>query len=555
MLSHLHIQNFAIIRRLELAFAPGMTVLTGETGAGKSIAIDALSLALGGRGEGSMVRAGEAQADISADFELPFNSPALAWLKEQALDEGGECILRRVLSAEGRSKGFINGRPVPLAALRELGGLLVEIHGQHEHQRLMSAERQRELVDAYAGLGAHLAAVRQAYGRRQVLDAEWRELDAGRQAREARLDLLRYQVDELERAAPEPGEAAAIQDEHRRLAHASELMEQAQANLVQLYEGDEPTAFQLLSRAADSLNKLAHYDERLAGTAALLNETALQVREAAHDLSRYLDKLELDPERLSELDARLAELTALARKHRVEADELPALYECMSAELKALTGSDERLEAMGRERAEAERVYQAAAQALSQARQEAAAVLAPLISQHLDGLAIRGGRFEIAISPAENPGPAGMDKLEFRIATNAGQPAQALAKIASGGELSRVSLAIQVVIAQRGDMPVLIFDEVDVGIGGGTAEIVGGLLRHLGSEAQILCVTHQPQVAAQGHQHYRVAKSLVGEATETAIEILGQSERVQEIARMLGGLRITEATLEHAREMLAGEPA
>lgn len=555
MLSQLLIQNFAIIRRLELDFASGMTVLTGETGAGKSIAIDALGLALGGRGDGSWVRAGAAQLEVSARFELRPLSAASRWLASQELTADGECILRRVVSAEGRSKGYINGRAVPLANLRELGELLVEIHGQHEHQRLMRSDAQRELLDSYAGHDAELDAVRQTWLTQRRLDDEWQALETGRQARAARLELLRYQVEELQAAHVQTGEAEAIQEEHKRLAHGSELMLQARAALDLVYENDELSAFRLLSRAADTLAKLRQLDERLTPIATLLEESAIQVREAAHDLNHYLDHLELDPERMTELDTRLTELTALARKHRITPDELPALTEQLSAELNSLSGSDDRHHALQSERDQARAAYQAAAERLSASRQQAAAKLAPLISAHLDSLAIRGGRFEVALIKAEQASGTGLEKAEFRVVTNAGQPAQPLAKIASGGELSRISLAIQVVIAEKGQTPTLIFDEVDVGIGGGTAEIVGRLLRQLGHNTQILCVTHQAQVAAQGHQHLQVQKAPVDGATETRIIELDAEARVQELARMLGGLKITDATLEHAREMLLGETA
>ena len=559
MLTHIHIWNFAIVERLDLPLEGGLTVLTGETGAGKSILLDALGLALGDRADTGVIRHGAEKAEISVTFSTHDAPEAEAWLQAHELDSAGECIIRRVIAANGPSKAFINGKPAPAASLRELGEMLVDLHGQHEHQSLLRREAQRQLLDDFAGHGSLLGELAEAF-------SDWRdkqaELDRLRQAaseRDDRLELLRYQVRELEELNLAEGELAELEAEHRRLANASSLLETGQRVLMTL-DGDDPAcAASLLATGLHDVGEMRETDAQLAGVVDLLDSAVIQAREAASELRHYLDGLELDPERLAWLEQRLAAITDLARKHHCAPEELPALLPRLQAELAELEQAEVRAGNLQAEVDAALAAYRKLAEKLGKGRRRAAKKLGEAVTGSMQTLGMEGGRFEVAVEPLESDTPVatGLERIEFRVSANPGQPVRPLAKVASGGELSRISLAIQVITAQDSRIPTLIFDEVDVGIGGRVAEIVGQLLRTLGEQRQVICVTHLPQVAALGHHHLQVSKTAEQDRTHSRIQILDTEERVDELARMLGGIEITEQTLSHAREMIerAGTPS
>jgi DNA repair protein RecN (Recombination protein N) len=551
MLTSLFIRDFAIVRQLELSLESGLSVFTGETGAGKSIMVDALALALGERADSEVIRPGCDQAEIVAGFHLEAGHDAAAWLTEHDLLEDGECILRRVLHRERSSRGFINGRPVPMQMLRELGERLVDIHGQHEHQSLLRRDAQRQILDDAAGHGEAVAQLAAAFRELRALDERIDALRARTHDRDSRLDLLRYQVQELEALGLGEDELAELEQEHERLAHSSELVEGVQGLCTALYDGDEGTVVQSLGHAASRLQSLGTIDPALAENSELLNQAAIQVEEAAAALRRYLDRLDLDPQRLVWVDQRLGTIHDLARKHRVRPPELAEVTGRLRAELSELEDLDERLTALeGQRRSVLER-YVEQAGAVSGGRRGAAQRLGRRVTAQMQELGMTGGRFEASVAPLADDTPTayGLDRVEFLVTANPGQPVRPLAKVASGGELSRISLAVQVETASLGRVPTLIFDEVDVGIGGGVAEIVGQKLRALGHARQVLCITHLAQVAAQGTHQWRVVKRAAPDV-EVGIEALEPQARVQEIARMIGGVTITDQTLAHAREML-----
>lgn len=552
MLTSLHIRDFAIIRALDLETAPGLTVLTGETGAGKSIVVDALALVLGGRADSGVVRHGCTRAEVAASFSLDPKSDAARWLKEHELDADGDCVLRRVIDAERGSKGFINGRPVPIQSLRELGELLVDIHGQHEHQSLLRRDAQRQLVDDYAGLGEAVADVARHYEAVRGLEERVATLSRESADRGARLELLRHQVKELEALNLKPDEVAALEEEHARLANGAELLEGAQAAAQALYDDEETAVVRVLAQVARRLEGLAQYDAKLGEIAVLVNEAGIQVDEAAKQLHHYLGDLELDPARLQWLDQRLGTIHDLARKHRVRAEELPALLERLQAELAETEDYDGTLARLHEELRAARGRYLEAAAKVTAGRRQAAKKLTRLVSERMQELGMAGGRFEVALIPLPDDelSPHGRERIEFLVSANPDQPARPLAKVASGGELSRISLALQVVAAASGRIPTLIFDEVDVGVGGRVAEIVGQQLRALAANRQVLCITHLPQVAALGMHHLRVVKTTLDGATQVEVQPLTQAERVHEIARMLGGVEISKKTIAHAEDML-----
>ena len=553
MLSHLHIRNFALVESLELDLYTGMSVLSGETGAGKSILLDALGLTLGDRADSGVVRHGAERAEISASFQLGGLDAVASWLSERELDMDGECLLRRTISTEGRSKAFINGQPVPLQSLRELGEQLVDIHGQHAHQSLLRKEVQRQLLDGYAGHLPLVAQVNQAARHWQKLKQDYQELSQQASERDARLDMLRFQCQELDALQLQDGELAQLDEEHGVLANANHLLEASQQAVTLLDEGDEHNINSLLQRCLGDLQELRGIDQRLESSCGMLESAAIQINEAASELRHYVDALELDPQRLDWLEQRLAAIHTLARKHRIEADELPTLQQRLQQELESLEQADSRLAGMEQAIGEAHEHYHKLADKLSASRQKAAKRLGKAISEQIHQLGMGGGRLEVALTPnGDDPSPHGNEQVELRVSANPGQPLKPLNKVASGGELSRISLAIQIVSASQEGIPTLIFDEVDVGVGGGVAEMVGNLLRQLGGNRQVLCVTHQPQVAAQGHQHYQISKETRNGTTSTAVSPLDGEQRVEEIARMSGGVTITEQTLEHARELLRG---
>jgi DNA repair protein RecN (Recombination protein N) len=552
MLSHILIKDLVIVSRLELDLGAGMTALTGETGAGKSILIDALGLALGEKADANMIRAGCDRAEVSASFDLSRCPAALDWLRDQALDDGGDCLLRRVLVSGGRARAFINGQAASNAQLQALGDLLVDIHGQHAHQSLLRPAAQLGLLDGYGGLTEQAAGVAQAFQRFRALDRHWRELTSARDERTARIDLLSFQVTELDELALADGELDGLDAEQRRLANLGNLQGTAAVLVDLLYDG-EPALRDQLSHAAVELTGLSRLDPKLTETAELLEAATVQVEEAASNLRQYLDDLELDPGRLAEVEARLGRIHELARKYRVLPEQLPETLEALRAELDELMQADADLGALEHDRAAARADLMAQAGALSAVRRDAAARLADTVTDAMQTLGMAGGRFEIAVDTGDETsvGSQGLDRIGFLVSANPGQPLQPLVKVASGGELSRISLAIQVATAECGSVPTLVFDEVDVGIGGRVAEIVGRLLRRLGESRQVLCVTHLPQVAAQGHAQLRVAKQAVDGQTFTEINALSAAERIDEVARMLGGAEITATTRAHAEEMLS----
>ncbi len=551
MLTHILINDLVIVSALELDLGAGMTALTGETGAGKSILIDALGLVLGDKADASMIRIGSARAEVSAGFDLGHCDEARAWLAEQAMDDGDDCLIRRVLVRGGRARAFINGQSASGTQLRELGDLLVDIHGQHAHQSLLRPAAQRSLLDGYGGHQAITAEVGELYRQFKDLDGRWRLLTSARDERASRIELLRFQVDELDDLALTDGELECLDGEQRRLANLGSLQATAAALVELLYEGEGALRDQL-GHAESELAGLARIDDQLGDTRELIAGATLQVQEAATNLRRYLDGLDLDPARLAEVELRLSRLHDMARKYRVLPAELPGTLARLKAELCELEQADQSIGSLGDERDAARASLLARAEALSAERRAAAQRLSDTVSAAMQELGMTGGRFavEVTTGDAEQIGGGGLDSIAFQVSANPGQPLRPLAKVASGGELSRISLAIQVATAEVGRIPTLVFDEVDVGIGGGVAEIVGRLLRRLGEARQVLCVTHLPQVAAQANQQLKVQKQAVDGETFTEIESLAAAQRVDEIARMLGGTEITATTRAHAREML-----
>ncbi|MFG6078326.1 DNA repair protein RecN [Erwinia sp. OPT-41] len=552
MLAQLTISNFAIVRELEIDFQRGMTAITGETGAGKSIAIDALGLCLGGRAEADMVRQGANRADLCARFSLKDTPSALAWLVENQLDEGSECLLRRVISSDGRSRGFINGTSVPLSQLRDLGQLLIQIHGQHAHQLLLKPEHQKTLLDGYAGENGLMQEVAQSYRQWnqscRVL-AQHQQLS---QEREARRELLQYQLKELNEFAPVAGEYEAIEEEYKRLANSGQLLSTSQQALMLLADGEHTTLQNQLYTAQQLLSELVAMDDKLNGVCVMLDEAAIQISEASDELRHYCERLDLDPNRLYELEQRLSRYISLSRKHRISADELAGYHQQLLEEQAQLDQQESNQEELALAVAKHHKTAVECAERLHERRMHYAQELSQLIGESMHALSMPHGR--LAIEVQFNPDhltAEGADRIEFRVTTNPGQPLQPLSKVASGGELSRIALAIQVITARKMDTPALIFDEVDVGISGPTAAVVGKMLRQLGESTQVMCVTHLPQVAGCGNHHFFVSKETDGEMTETHMQPLDKRARLQELARLLGGSEVTRNTLANAKELLA----
>ncbi len=550
MLRTIHIRHLAVVDELNLELDRGMTVLTGETGAGKSILLDALGLALGDRADSGVIRSGADRAEIGAEFLIDERDDAAQWLREHDLDDEGQCLLRRTVGRDGRSRGFINGRPVPMQSLRELGERLVDIHGQHAHQSLLRSGAQREALDAYAGHPALLTTVAEEYRRWRELRQRLDELQASHAQREDRLELLRYQVDELRALALAEDELQRLVEEHDRLANLNQLREGSQSVLAALSDDEQGALADGLEHIAAELERLQGYDAALGEVVQMVREAAVQASEAGHELRRYVEGLNLDPQRLEEVDQRLGLIHDLARKHQVKAEALIAHGEALESELAELEGAGVALEETTAALAACEAAYAAAAQELGASRRRAAKRLSRAVTENMQRLGMAEGRFEIALTEQEGFSAQGGERVAFLVSANPGQPPQPLAKVASGGELARISLAIQVITVSTGHIPTLIFDEVDVGIGGGIAEIVGRLLRRLGEERQVLCVTHQPQVASLAHQHLLVSKRSDRRSTVSQVAPLQGEDRVAEVARMLGGLEMTEQTLSHAREMI-----
>jgi len=551
MLRTLSIRDFVIVDSLELEFQSGFTVLTGETGAGKSILVDALALALGERGDAAAVRAGCERADIGAEFDIQLLPELEQWLRSAELEgDPGSVLLRRVIDKGGRSRAFINGRPATLSQLREAGEWLVDIHGQHAHQSLLKADAQRALLDAHAGLAALAADVAAAYRHWQKLAQVRSEYETHAAQRNAEREQLLWQVQELERLALQPDEWVAVQAEHTRLAHAAGLMEGVQSALDALSEA-EGACLPQLSGAGTRLEALLGYDARLREAAELVRSGEAQVQEAAYALRRYADRVELDPQRLAAVEARMEAIHGGARKFRLAPEELPAHLTQLQARLAELEMASD-LENLVKHEQEARTGYFELAARLSAGRRKAAGRLGKQVTQAMQGLAMGGGRFEIGLNPYPPEGSLhGAEQVEFLVAANPGVEPRALARVASGGELSRISLAVQVITAKAARVPTLIFDEVDAGIGGGVAEVVGRQLKTLGRERQVLCVTHLPQVAAQADRQWSVNKFGVEGRVKTMVSVLDRNGRIEEVARMLGGTEITATTRKHAAEMLS----
>jgi len=552
MLAQLTISNFAIVRELEIDFQRGMTAITGETGAGKSIAIDALGLCLGGRAEADMVRQGAARADICARFSLKDTPSAQRWLTDNQLDDGNECLLRRVISSDGRSRGFINGTAVPLSQLRDLGQALIQIHGQHAHQLLLKPEHQKTLLDAYAGEPLLMQNMAQHYRQWHQSCRALAQHQQLAQEREARRELLQYQLKELNEFAPVSGEYEQIDEEYKRLANSGQLLSTSQQTLLMLADGEENNLQSQLYTARQLMSELIEMDDKLSGVFAMLEEAAIQISEASDELRHYCDRLDLDPNRLHELEQRLSRQISLARKHHLAPEELPVFHQQLLAEQQLL----DQQESDQDELSAAVSVHYAAAlscaQQLHERRTHFANELSGLITDSMHTLSMPHGRFSIEIQfNPDHLTAEGADRIDFRVSTNPGQPVQPLGKVASGGELSRIALAIQVITARKMDTPALIFDEVDVGISGPTAAVVGKMLRQLGESTQVMCVTHLPQVAGCGHQHFYVSKETDGAMTETHMQPLDKRARLQELARLLGGSEVTRNTLANAKELLA----
>lgn len=548
MLRHLTIRDFVIVDRLELEFSTGFGTLTGETGAGKSILIDALTLALGERADAGVIRSGCDKAEVAATFDISALPEVRAWLLANDFDADSELLLRRVVDAGGRSRAYINGSSATAQQLREVGEWLVDIHGQHAHQSLLRSDAQRALLDAHAGLGGLVREVGSAF-------RVWREagqaLTAASEGAEAlarEREQLEWQVRELAALSFGEDEWAGLDVEHRRLAHAASLIDGAQFALGVLAE-DEGACERQIDSVATRLTSLAEYDPALEEVAALVQSVQAELSEAVSTLRRYADRADLDPARLAEVERRMDAVMANARKYRVQPPELPALLAGWQRRLGELEVAAD-LAALQARAATAQKEYLALAGQLSSGRQKAATEMGQAVSEVMRQLALSSGRFEVALLPIDNGQAYGLEQVEFRVGGLAGNEAKPLAKVASGGELSRISLAIQVLTSRSASVPTLIFDEVDVGIGGGVAEIVGRLLHELGGERQVLCVTHLPQVAAQANWQWQVSKATRDGVTLSAIAPLDEGGRVQEIARMLGGVEITEITRQHARELL-----
>jgi DNA repair protein RecN (Recombination protein N) len=561
MLTQLHIRNFAIIEELELELTDGMTALTGETGAGKSILIDALGLALGDRAESGVIRHEAERAEINIRFDLTDASQANQWLIEQELSDGTECLIRRVITREGRSRGFINGSPAPMQSLKQLGEMLVDIHGQHEHQTLLKRDIQRQLLDDFAGNNDLLQKISTTYHQWKAKTDELNNLQQVSSENNARLELLRYQIQELEELSLTDDEIPSLNKEHSRLTNASRLLETCQAALSGLYDDEEGTVYGIMGKIISNVDSASNLDSGLTNVKKLLGDGMIHIQEAVDELRHYLDHMEMDLPRLQQVEDRLAIIHDLSRKHKLEAEELPSQLNALKEELDKIENADEYQDALSKEIQNLRDAYDKKTKKLGKQRRSAAKSLNQMISESIDELGMPGAEFEVSIQELEKDRltPFGTDSIEFMVSTNPGQPYKPVSKIASGGELSRISLAIQVTLSNntvvntntsKHTIPTLIYDEVDSGIGGPTAEIVGQQLRKLGEKRQVLCVTHLPQVASQAHQHMHVSKKTEKNKTQTQIGLLNHKQRTEEIARMLGGLKITKQSLAHADEMI-----
>ena len=552
MLTRLHIRNYTLIDHLELDFGPGFSALTGETGAGKSILIDALGLLLGDRARADLIRAGASRAELSAEFDLRDLPAAAAWLAEEGLDDGEACVLRRVLQRDGGSRMTINGRPVTVQSLRDLGPLLLEIHGQHAHQSLLQGGAQRELLDRIGGHDTLLGEVSLAHHALKAATDDLEALEKTAQQSGGQTDWIQSQIEELRELAPQPAEWAALVAEHKRHAHGERLLALTRATLERLAGEETVNAIDLLQQAQRDMEEARRLDPRLDDIALLVNQALIPAQEAERALTHYLADTEVDPERLAWLDERLGRYHQLARKHHCAPEELQDVFGRLEAELVAQAQYADRRAHLEQEIVRQRLRYDAAADRLGAARRAAAQPLEQQIEAQVRPLGLPHARIGIVVETLpERLSPQGRERVEITIGMNPGQPMQPLARVASGGELSRIALAIAVVAATQGPSGSMIFDEVDVGVGGAVAELIGERLARLAQHRQVLCVTHQAQVAAHARQHYQVAKDIVDEETRTRVRALGEAETEEELARMLGGRTITERTREHARELRA----
>ncbi|WP_426153654.1 DNA repair protein RecN [Pseudomonas sp. DC3000-4b1] len=552
MLVHLSVHNYAIVEHLDLELERGMSVITGETGAGKSIMLDALGLTLGDRADSGVVRPGADKADILATFDVSEIPDARAWLSERDLDTDAHCILRRVITSEGRSRAYINGTPSPLGDLKALGELLIDIHGQHEHQSLLKPDTHRRLLDEYAGAVDLARQVSLAAQRWRQTRQEIHRLSSTSDEQRARHQLLSYQLEELENLALGENELEELEEAQKNLANAEGLFATSRQVVEQCAESDSGNILDALGACLNRLTAIANPPRALQEAANMLASAQIQVEEAVGELNRFVDNFEADPARLQLVEERLDTIYTLARKHRVQPNEVAALQQKLFDEVESLAACDESIERLEGELAAFARHYHEKASELTGLRAEAAKRLAAAVQEEIHRLGMPGGRFQIDLKPhaGDDLHPHGQESVELMVSANPGQPIKSLAKVASGGELSRISLAIQVITAQTSRTPTLVFDEVDVGIGGPTAEIVGQLLRRLGDRGQVLTVTHLPQVAAQGHHHLFVHKLRGNDETRTAVRSLAKAERIEEVARMLGGVDLTKESLAHARKMV-----
>jgi len=551
MLSQLKVANFAIAEKVDVLFKNGMTVLSGETGAGKSIILDALGLTLGDRADTSMVRHGESKADLSAVFEIEQQAEALSWLKERDLEADNQCILRRVITSEGRSRSYINGHPSSLQNLKAIGELLIDIHSQHEHQSLLNKDNHRVILDNFSHTHALADQVTKKFKDWSKQAKHLSRLENNQDEIAAKTHLLQFQLEEFEALNLQQGELKQLEKEQSQLANAELFLAKAHDAMARCSEG-ENSAIEVVGSAANALQDLPSEHSQISEALNMLNEALIQIDEAGNNLRHFVDSFECNPERLAQVEERLSTIYQLARKHRCDAQELTQVQEALSKELNQYTHGEQNLEQLEKEVKILEQQYFDAAQKQRTLRSEHAQNLEKKVAEQLALMDMKSVHFSVSLSPLEKHKATqhGIDAIEFLISTNPGQPAKPINKVASGGELSRISLAIQVIIAQTSTIPTLVFDEVDVGIGGGTAQIVGRLLKSLGKKGQIICVTHLPQVASQGDSHYFISKRTQGGKVKSSIDELDQNGKTKEIARMLGGVKITDHTIAHAKEML-----
>jgi len=552
MLTHIAIRNFAIVEQLDLDLATGFTVITGETGAGKSIIVDAIGFALGDRADAQAIGPHADRAEVTVSFDVSEAPNAQTWLTEHELaNDQGECILRRVVGNEGRSRAFINGQSAPVQQLKELGETLLDIHGQHEHQSLLKREQHSIVLDDYAGKSDLAAQVKQLYQEWRRHRDEFERLQSSTRETTTRREFLQFQLDELASLGLRDNELSELDAEHRRLSHVDKLVRGSELALTALDESDSAITTQV-GKLVTELQQLASFDARLHPVGELLNNAQIAMQEATHELRNYLTSLEIEPKQLEKIETRLGAIHQLARKHRITPEELPALWQQLQTEWQSLEGGDERLVQLPKLIADLLVRWSQAAQKLSSERYSHGQKLSREIETTIKTLGMPQARFQVALQPNGNTEPSawGKEKVEFLVSANLGYSPAPLTKIASGGELSRISLAIQVATSQSSRIPTMIFDEVDVGVGGSVAEAVGKEIRFLGDRRQVFCITHQPQVAALGHQHLKVSKTAVDNTTRTEMTLLSDKERSEEIARMLGGAEITKQTRAHAKEML-----